>query len=481
MYRISFAVKWIFSFLFLALSAWGAEPAQSPFALRGYYMTFMRMPLWGLPEWKEAVDCMREDGANTVILWMGGGFRSKKFPITWKYNEEHKNVRDDFARELIDYAHSKEIRILLGFTPFGYDGANQYPIEHPELKAKKANGGSVDSFGIHCWGWSLCPSQTESQRFMLEYAREMIFEFYPNADGIMIESSDYNVCRCQDCGANVYEKEFQFVRKISDEVWDRNPKAMIAVYPHYFSGKKVNQGSEIEAQAAKLPLDSRWTLCFNPHSAHLDAEILQRSGSSMFWNDAPSLRTPRQVREGAQKTRDFKITGYIPSLEPFSYVMPGEEFGSGGKGLRIKPLGFDWLPDGSMPFRELPARVQRLAYREYTKNPDLSEEEFRRRVAQEFFGKVDPAVAKALTDDLLFLQSCINHQRDWAWSSPLVDPELYARKARNEQWRSANREEYRLRLERLRTISNRTENAAAAAEMCRIAKYIVARWEGKTP
>jgi hypothetical protein len=474
----SYALKWIVLSMLGILPLSGTEQPKSPFPVRGYYMTFMRMPLWGLPEWKDAVDCMREDEANTVILWMGGAFRSKKFPITWKYNEEHANVRADFARELIDYAHSKGIRVLLGFTPFGYDGVNQYPIEHPDLKAMKADGSPVDSFGIHCWGWSLCPSQTESQRFMLEYAREMIFDFYANADGIMIESSDYNVCRCKECGSKVYEKEFQFVRKISDEVWAGNPKAMIAVYPHYFSGNKVNQGSDIAAQAAKLPLDPRWTLCFNPHSAHLDAEMVRRAGSSMFWNDAPSLRTPQQVREGAQKTKEFGITGYVPSLEPFSYVMSREEFGSGGKGKRIKPLGFDWLPEGKMPLRELPARLQRLAYGEFSRNPELTDDEFRRKVAQHFFGKPD---AKELTDDLLFLQSCINWQRDWAWASPLVDPEFYARKALNEKWRSANQAELKRRLERLRQIAAGDIREGAAGEMQKIARFIVDRWEGKTP
>src|SRR5436853_7329721 len=32
------------------------SPAAEPFAWRGYYLTFMRMPVMGLPEWKEAVD-----------------------------------------------------------------------------------------------------------------------------------------------------------------------------------------------------------------------------------------------------------------------------------------------------------------------------------------------------------------------------------------------------------------------------------------
>src|SRR5688500_391740 len=89
--------------------------AGEPFAYRGYYLTFMRMPVMGLPEWKRAMDCFAEDEANVVVLWMGGGFRSKKFPITWEYNRDHENVRKDFTRELIDYAHTKKIRVLLGF------------------------------------------------------------------------------------------------------------------------------------------------------------------------------------------------------------------------------------------------------------------------------------------------------------------------------------------------------------------------------
>ena len=451
-------------------------------------MTFMRMPLWGLPEWKEALRCIEEDGGNTVILWMGGGFRSKKFPITWKYNEEHKNVREDFGRELIEEAHRRGMRVVLGFTPFGYDGVNQYALEHPELKAKKADGTAVDAFGIHCWGWSLCPSQAEAQRFMIEYAREMVFEFYPGADGIMIESSDYNVCRCAECGPRYYEKEFAFVRQISDEVWARNPKALIAVYPHYFSGKRVNAGSEIEAVGAKFDLDRRWTLCFNPHSAHLDEEMVRRAGSTMFWNDAPSLGTPEGIRAGARKAKEFGMTGFVPSLEPFSYVMPREEFGAGGAGTRIVQLGFDWMPPEETSLNELPARVQRLAYREFTKNPDLEMTQFRKIVGREFFRGADERESEidALIDDLLFLQSCVNFQRVWTWASPLVDPTQYERKARDAKWREANRNEYVSRLERLRRIAKASERLqgtsnATVSEMAKIAEFIVKRWDEKKP
>jgi hypothetical protein len=458
--------------------------------MRGYYMTFMRMPAWGLAEWKEGLRCIEEDGGNTVILWMGGGFRSKKFPITWQYNAEHKNVREDFGRELIGEAHRRGIQVVLGFTPFGYDGVNQYAIEHPESKAKKADGSPVDAFGIHCWGWSLCPSQVEAQRFMLEYAREMVFDFYPEADGILLESSDYNVCRCKDCGPKYYEKEFEFVRRISDEVWARNAKATIMVYPHYFGGKRINPGSDVEAEGAKLPLDPRWTLFFTPHSAHLDRELVRQAGGSIFWNDAPSLGTPSGIRGGARKAKEFGVTGYLPSFEPFSYVMPREEFGAGGAGKRVAQLGFDWMPRERMALDELPARVQGLAYREYSRNPELKDEEYRKILARQFLGGIDARITaqeiESLTDDLLFLQSCINFQRDWSWSSPLVDPEQYERKARDAKWRDTNRAEYQGRLEQLKKIAKVAEGRQGTSngtilEMAKIAQFIVNRWSGKTP
>src|SRR5215467_2007697 len=91
--------------LALVVCVSGRSPAE-PFALRGYYITFMRMPVMALA-------CFAEDDANVLILWTAGGFRSKKFPITWQYNAEHANVRHDFVRELIDYAHSRHIRVLI--------------------------------------------------------------------------------------------------------------------------------------------------------------------------------------------------------------------------------------------------------------------------------------------------------------------------------------------------------------------------------
>ena len=35
------------------------------------------------------------------------------------------------------------------------------------------------------------------------------------------------------------------------------------------------------------------------------------------------------------------------------------------------PLGFGWLEPGDPPYDELPMRVNRIAYREFSRNPDL--------------------------------------------------------------------------------------------------------------
>src|SRR5207249_406501 len=96
--------KQITGFLLAVLLAVAAPvAADEPIKIRGYYFTFCRMPTFGLAAWKQIYDRIQSDGGNIVLLWVGGAFRSKKFPVTWEYNHEHKNIQADFVRELIDY------------------------------------------------------------------------------------------------------------------------------------------------------------------------------------------------------------------------------------------------------------------------------------------------------------------------------------------------------------------------------------------
>ena len=456
----------------LLLACMVLQPAE-PFRLRGYYFTFCRVQTWPLAEWKRVYDGIAADRGNLVLLWMGGAFRSRKFPITWAYNREHLNVRSGFARELIDYGHSRGIKTLLGFTPFSYDGVNQYTFEHPELKAVQKNGKLAKLSGIHCWGYALNPSRPEAQKFMLDYVREMFFDFYPNADGLLIESSDYAICYCPQCQGHYYEREFEFVKKISEEVWSAKRDAMVLVYPHYFSGSTV-PGFGISA--ARLPFDARWALFFTPHSAHLDPDLIRKAKTTIYWDSSGALGTPEKIREGAAAARKHGLSGYVPSLEGFSFPVDHPE---GGEqfllGSRLKPFGFSWLPDGKQPYQELLPRVNRFAYRAFTQDPDLPFEDFKRRLGAEILGS---AATPEATSDLLFLQESFFLDRSWFTPSPLVSPGLLKGKLEMGVLSTGQLTDYNMRQDRIEKIAAAySGRSGGPGEMGRVAQWITDNWK----
>ncbi|WZO97468.1 hypothetical protein EP7_004502 [Isosphaeraceae bacterium EP7] len=458
--------------LTMAPPAGETRRADGPFAMRGAYLTFMRMPTYDLADWKRIVDGIRDDGGNTLILWVAGGFRSEVAPITWAYNAEHENVRSDFVRALIDHAHARGIKVLLGFTPFGYDGVNRYALERPELKAIGKDGKAVAPFGIGCWGYNLCPSRPESQRFMLDYAREIVAR-YPNADGLMIESSDYAICHCIDCGERYFEKEFAFVRAISEEVWAKKPGDTVVVYPHYFSGADV---PGLGMKAAKLPFDPRWTLMFTPHSAPPEPALIKQSVGSIWWDDSPARHGPREIRENARRARQAGMNGYIPSMEAFTFVATEAEEGQPWlKGRRQVPLGFGWLEPGEPPYDELPMRVNRIAYREFSRDPDLQLERFEEILGREVLGASTTSQASA---DLLEIQAVFFNERTWCQPSPLTSPDrLRAMKAQGTLTPSS-KAVYRKALDRLDVIGRRTGAAESGGgrELHRIVRWVLDRW-----
>lgn len=462
----------------VVLAAFGTEPPTDPQSLfqeRGYYITFMRMPTQDLAAWKRIVDGIHDDGGNLLLLWMGGAFRSQKFPVTWKYNEDHQNVRHEFVRDLIDHAHTRGVRVLLGFTPFGYDGVNHYPLEHPELRATGKDGRPVGKAGIGCWGYNLCPSKPQSQQFMLDYVREMFFDFYPNADGLMIESSDYAICHCPDCGQRFFDKEFRFVRQISEDVWAKKPAAMIVVYPHYFNGAEV---PGFGVRAAKLPFDPRWTLFFTPHSAHLDPALIRQARHSLWWDESPALRRPQDIQQGVLRARSAGVTGYVPSLEAYSFIPTEVEEGQPWlKGRRQVPLGFGWLKEGEPPYDELPLRVNRIAYREFTRNPDLTFDQFKERLRRDVFG--DASTTQGV-EDLLDLQAIFAMERTWCQPSPVVCPERVRAMKAQGALTPKKRDEYRAALTKLQAMEERHREATSEGErqLLRIAQWVLAQWEG---
>jgi hypothetical protein len=310
---------------------------------------------------------------------------------------------------------------------------------------------------------------------MREYIREMYFEFYPEADGLMIESSDYAICYCQDCRGRFFEKEFEFVEAISQEVWARSREAMVIVYPHYFSGAKV---PGFDATGATMKFDPRWTLFFTPHSAPLDARLIPQARGSLWWDEAPALHDPPAIQRGAKRARAAGVAGYVPSLEAYSFIATHPEEGQKYLvGQRQVPLGFGWLKSTQHPYDELPMRVNRLAYREFSREPDLPLEEFKRRLGKEVFG--DSASPQAV-EDLLELQRAFTRERSWSQVSPLVSPDRIRALKAGGKLTGDKIKEYRAVLDRLRQIEerHRPSNQPGLREMCRICQWILALWQG---
>lgn len=470
----TWSIAFVLTLLLTARVSHGTtDRSAAPFAFRGYYLTFMRMPTFGLDAWKKTIDAFQADDANTLILWMAGGFRSRKFPETWQYNRDHANVRQDFARELIDYAHTKGIRVLLGFTPFGYDGVNKMGEVHPEWRAVGPDGKTTPRFGIHCWGYNLCPAREDTQRFMREYVREMAFDFYPNADGLFIESSDYAICHCPRCGPRFFDNEFRFVKAISEEVWSRKPDATIVVYPHYFTGARV---PGLNVTAAKQEFDPRWTVVFTPHSANPDSSLIAKAAGTIWSDDSPALRTPTAIRDNARKAAALGCTGYVPSFESFSYVPTEPEEGRRYLiGKRRVPFGFGWLKEGESPYGELPVRINRFAFREYARNPALSDADFWAILGRDLFGEPD---AQAVEDALTIQEACTT-ERTWWQSAPLLSPERVRDMREAGVLTEEKKAGYRALLGRVRAVRDRYRNRGDAyTELVRIAAWIDSQWSG---
>lgn len=445
------------------------------FTTRGYYIILSRMPTFGLSEWKRILRYMKEDRCNFLILWVGGGFRSKKFPITWQYNRAHRNVEKDFVRELIDFGHSLDIKIVLGFTPFSYDGVNQYPLERPDLKAYQKNGTLAGLGGIDCWGYALNPSKMDAQKFMLEYASEMFFDFYANADGLFIESSDYAICYCPYCAGHYYEREFEFVKRISDRVWKVKHDATIVVYPHYFSGAEI-PGFE---RGSRERYDPRWTLFFTPHSAPVHEDLVRMASNSINW-EPMVLLTPDEIRTRFQRMREHGVTGLVASLECESFVA---QFPEGGNwnliGKRMKPFGYTWLGDDTDTYGYLLTRILRIAYREFSHDPGLPLDAFRDVLKKEVFADSTPSSA---VDDLLVWQKAYVTDRGWFQAGPVMSPEILRQHLELGRVKPAQLEAYQAMLDRLKTIRRNYQEPFKdpnVAEMLRVIDWTLARWEGK--
>jgi hypothetical protein len=251
---------------------------------------------------------------------------------------------------------------------------------------------------------------------------------------------------------------------------------MVAVYPHYFSGTKV---PGFGVAAATKPFNPHWTLFFTPHSAHLDEQLIKQARASLWSDDGPSLRMPEAIQRGAQRGKNASVTGYVPSLEPFTFVASHAEEGEKYLvGKRQAPFGLGWLKPDEMPLNQLPVLVNRIAYREFSRDPDLPMDEFKRRLGDSIFGQQsEPQAVK----DLLQLQSYLAHARTWCQASPRVNPERVRAMKERGELKPEKAADLRAALEKIRGISerHRASTNPGTRQMHRIARWVLNQWTGK--
>ncbi len=171
----------------------------------------------------------------------------------------------------------------------------------------------------------------------------------------------------------------------------------------------------------------------------------------------------------------------MPSFEAFSYVASEPEGGEPWVvGKRMRPFGLDATEVGKMPYAALLPRIQRLAFREFSRDAQLGLDEFKTRLGQHMFGTRTTTNA---VNDLLELQRISNFDRDWYWPSPLLDPEFFEQRAKRLQWSTDKLAEHSRNLKRLAEIAKRYENAddPVKLEMGSYAKSVVDRWGDRTP
>jgi len=370
------------------------ELVRNPALLeRGPYLLpqYGVVPEYTLEHWKHIIDRMAEGGLNRIYWWVAGMYPSPRFPETFTITNSKMGVED--INTLIDYAHERGMKFLVGGGAFFWHGVDGYLEDHPELAATSSAG--------------MCPSNPEARRFMQAYSLEWL-ETFPKADGLWLEPRDEaGACFCEDCqvrldafNSRAYgQNEISFLKDLMKQVWDRNPAHTLVwlieflehkdFFPHlddplYFERIREIQDSRVKWmvvwEAFNLP---------GPGNDRRPVPFFTRNG--LHW-DKPYWPNLQNVFDHARICAEQGYLGYSNAWE----------------------IGFasnDWyIHDVPYPVDIIPEVVTRLAFREACWAPEQSWDAFTERVHRYFFSREAP---RQLAEDILWLRQYItaaNHE-----------------------------------------------------------------------
>jgi hypothetical protein len=121
------------------------------------------------------------------------------------------------------------------------------------------------------------------------------------------------------------------------------------------------------------------------------------------------------------------------------------------------------------------AKVNRVAYRKFSRYPDLPFDRYKEFLGREILGEASTPQA---IEDLLELQAIFATERTWCQPSPLVSPGRVWAMASQGKLTPPKRAEYRAALDRLRAIEvrHREPRFEGERELHRIARWVLDRW-----
>ncbi|MFB3906560.1 MAG: hypothetical protein ACE15E_24225 [Acidobacteriota bacterium] len=363
-------------------------------------------------DFAKVFDSFARDGMDRVYFWASGHFPSKKFPQTFRVEDNiegkvYDSTKDtgigsvEALRKVTRAAHERALMLYLGGALGGWAGTRFLT----NLDRTTFKRGSVGESGEDGSALSLCPSNPEARKALIEYWTEM-FDAIPEADGLYIESADEaGGCNCAECSRPVDDfgsKQFgqaqlSLVIEIMNHVWLKHPHARLAYTvgygphakdPAYYEKIRKMNDPRFEWMEAR----ASWEMP-GPEGAPWPAPYF--SSRMMGWK----YHDMRSLEDLVSDIRRMGKEGWYGAISTFS---PGFNSGS-------------FYRDIPFPTHLLPYVLTHFLYREMTWEPAITLEEARRRTQARFFGSDAP---EYLSQDLWTLREMIrNVSRVWGLGS----------------------------------------------------------------
>ncbi len=201
-------------------------------------------------DYKGFIDWLASHKINNLNIWtfdlaFGIAYNSKKFPEC--VNRHHPNVKKEFIRDMIKYAHRRYIKIFF-FIDFP-DNWTAIIKAHPELAGKNVNpkkipsgkewedyqkrGEGLCTGGEHFrtkFSW-VCASNLKTMRFWKDYWNELL-DRYPEVDGIGGQfAEEFNMrCNCKNCRDNFFQLQLKYFEEMAKIGKRKNPDIKIWLY-----------------------------------------------------------------------------------------------------------------------------------------------------------------------------------------------------------------------------------------------------------